>query len=231
VALVGGIGSGKTTLLALIARLYRPQDQQLFLDDIDINDWELQSLRTQVGIVTQEAFLFSDTIRSNIEFGLNQDGISELQRSERVTRAALQASVDREIQLFERGYETKVGERGITVSGGQRQRLTLARTFIKDARVLMLDDALAAVDLETETLILRELNEIAANRTVLIAAHRISTVKNADKIVVLKDGQIVDSGTHRKLLATKGGIYARYYEQQRLREDVEKYAKKLEKTY
>ena len=206
-AIIGKTGSGKSTILELIGRMYNCSDGVIEIDDKDIQKLNLYDLRNSIGYVPQDPFLFSDTINSNIKFG--KDDTSD----KAVIEAAKSAVVHRNILNFNQGYETVLGERGITLSGGQKQRISMARAFIKTPRILLLDDCLSAIDTETEKEILNNLNKITKNRTTLIVSHRISSVKNADHIIVLELGKIIQQGTHNQLIG-KDGYYKALYEKQ-----------------
>lgn len=213
VAIVGYTGSGKSTLVGLIPRLYDVTDGQLLIDGIDVRRIPLSVLRRHIGMVPQETFLFSETIAENIRYGLanGQDGLEE---------AASIAQIARDVEEFPKKYDTMIGERGITLSGGQKQRTSIARALIRHPKILILDDALSAVDTYTEEEILKKLRTFMKNRTSIIISHRISTVKDADLIVVLDKGTIVERGTHDELIA-RGGIYADLYEKQLLERQLE----------
>ncbi|MDR5682690.1 MAG: ABC transporter ATP-binding protein [Armatimonadota bacterium] len=213
-AVVGPTGSGKSTLVNLIARLYDPTKGRILLDGYDLRRLALRSLRGAIGFVQQETFLFSDTLRENIAFGLEEPDETRVREAAEISRIA------RDIQDFPRGYDTVVGERGVTLSGGQKQRTAIARAVARDPRILILDDALSSVDTQTEEEVLHRLREVMASRTSIIISHRISTIRDADWIVVLDDGRIAEQGTHDTLLA-RGGLYADLYEKQLLREALE----------
>jgi len=214
VALVGEVGSGKTTLLKNIPRLFDIPRSTVFIDGMDVHDISLKTLRQNIGFVTQETIIFSDTIRNNILFG--RDGISKT-ALEAVLRAA---QIYDEIQTFEKGVDTFLGERGVTLSGGQRQRLTIARALISDPPIMILDDALSMVDTRTEARILDRILEYRKHKTNLIVSHRVSTISRADLIVVLKGGELLETGKHTTLIEA-GNEYARLYERQLIAQDLE----------
>ncbi len=213
VAIVGHTGAGKTTLLNLIPRLFEAPEGKLFIDGRPIKEIPLDLLRRSIGYVPQESFLFSETIAGNVAFGMEQAS------REQIEQATEQAGLLADIQSFPDGFETMVGERGITLSGGQKQRASIARALMRQPRILILDDALSAVDTETEERILNHLQKVMKGRTSIIVSHRISTVKNADLIIVLHEGRIVERGHHEDLLA-RGGVYAELYEKQLLEEEL-----------
>ena len=213
-AFVGLTGSGKSTLVSLLPRLHEPPPGTVFLDGVDVREIPLARLREAVAVVPQEPFLFSDTIAQNIAFGV------EAADPRGTHDAAAVARLDKDVEGFPRGYETLVGERGITLSGGQKQRTALARALMTDPRILILDDALSAVDTYTEEEILGRLHGVMRQRTSIIVAHRISTVRDADRIFVLDGGRIVERGTHAELVA-HGGLYARMYRKQLLEEELQ----------
>jgi ATP-binding cassette subfamily B multidrug efflux pump len=213
VAFVGAVGSGKSTLMNLVTRLLDAEPGQVLIDGRPIREIPLAVLRSSIGYVPQETFLFSETIAENIAFGV------ENTTREEIERAAVEAGIADDILEFPKGYETIVGERGITLSGGQKQRTAIARALIRRPRILILDDALSSVDTYTEEKILAHLRRIMRGRTSLIVSHRVSTVKDADLIVVLEDGRIAERGTHDALVA-RGGIYAELYEKQLLEEEL-----------
>ncbi|MDA0317179.1 MAG: ABC transporter ATP-binding protein [Bacteroidetes bacterium] len=206
-AVIGKTGSGKTTILELIGRMYNTTKGDIKIDDISIKNVNLHSLRDSIGYVPQDPFLFSDTLNNNIKFGKNNTTNQE------IIQAAKDAVVHDNIINFSKGYDTILGERGITLSGGQKQRVSIARAFIKSPQILLLDDCLSAVDTETEEQILNTIEKISKNTTTVIVSHRISSVKNADHIIVLEDGQIIQEGTHNQLVR-KNGYYKTLYKKQ-----------------
>ena len=217
VAVVGATGSGKSTLVSLIPRLYDAPPGTLLVDGVSIRQIPLQVLRASIGFVPQETFLFSETIRDNVRFGTADASDAE------VDRAAEISNILQDIVGFPKGFDTMVGERGLTLSGGQKQRTAISRAVIRDPRILILDDALSSVDTYTEERILRHLTEVMAGRTTLLISHRVSTIRNADEIVVLHDGEIVERGRHADLLALNG-FYAKLYNKQLIEEELEQEA-------
>ena len=215
VALVGATGSGKSTLIHLIPRLHDPPEGTMFLDGIDVREIPLDQLRGAIGFVPQEPFLFSDTIAGNVALG----GERATPDAERLQSAAAIARLDKDIAAFPKGYETLVGERGITLSGGQKQRTAIARAVLLNPRILILDDALSAVDTYTEEEILERLRVFMRKRTSIIVSHRVSTVRHADLIVVLQEGRIAEQGTHDDLVRL-GGLYADLHQKQLLQEEL-----------
>jgi ATP-binding cassette subfamily B protein len=213
-AIVGYTGCGKSTLVNLIPRLYDVSEGQLLIDGIDIRRIPLEVLRTSIGYVPQETFLFSDTLTENISYGVDNGTLDH------VLAAAQISQIAKDVEEFPKAYETMIGERGITLSGGQKQRTSIARAVMRNPKILILDDALSAVDTFTEEEILRRLREVMKHRTSIIISHRISTVKEADMIIVLDGGKIVQRGTHDELVGM-GGIYAHLYEKQLLEEELE----------
>lgn len=212
IAIMGNTGSGKSTLLELIGRLYDPTKGIIKIDDKNLCEINLKSLRQSIGYVPQDSFLFSDSIFNNIRFGKDNATQNEIER------AARQAAVHENIIGLDNGYETILGERGITLSGGQKQRVSIARAFIKDPTILLLDDSLSAVDTETEEKILNSLRAVSTNKTTLIVSHRVSTAKNADKIIVLNKGEIIQQGTHKQLIESDG-YYKELYAKQLLEKE------------
>jgi ATP-binding cassette subfamily B protein len=211
VAIIGRTGSGKSTIANLVMRMYDTTGGQILIDGKPIQSLNLESYRSQIGFVPQEVFLFSDTIANNIAFS------ADVLDMPRVEQAAKNAAVYSNIMEFEKGFETMIGERGITLSGGQKQRVSIARAIVKEPQVLIFDDCLSAVDTKTEEEILNNLGRSMQNKTSIIIAHRISTIKNADKILVLDQGKILEQGTHNQLMANKAA-YFELYEKQLLEE-------------
>lgn len=213
IAIIGTTGSGKSTIANLICRLYDVDDGSLRIDNIDVKDFSISSLRSQIGYVPQDVFLFSDTIENNIAFGnveMNGDDIR---------RAAKDADLLENIKDLKDGFSTRVGERGITLSGGQKQRVSIARAIAREPKILILDDALSAVDTKTENAILNAMQRIMKGRTSVIISHRVSSAKLANKIVVLDDGKIVEQGTHEELISGKG-VYKQLYDKQMASEEI-----------
>jgi ATP-binding cassette, subfamily B, multidrug efflux pump len=213
IAIIGRTGSGKSTIANLLMRMYDVTSGDILIDGTSVKTLNLNNYRQQVGFVPQEVFLFSETIRNNIAFGIN------IIKPGSVEQAAKDAAVYQNIIEFDKGFETFIGERGITLSGGQKQRVSIARAIIKEPQVLLFDDCLSAVDTRTEEEILRNLGRVMHNKTSILIAHRISTIKNADKILVLDNGIIVEQGTHESLMQ-KRGSYFELYEKQLLEEQV-----------
>ena len=212
-AILGKTGSGKSTIIELITRLYDVTEGTILIDDKPITECNLNDVRAQIGFVPQDPFLFSDTIENNIKFG------KEETNKEEIIAAAKNAVVHNNIIDFTNGYQTILGERGVTLSGGQKQRVSIARAIIKDPRILIFDDCLSAVDTETEEEILSNLKKISKNKTTFIISHRVSSAKNADKIIVLDSGEITQQGTHNQLIKTDG-YYKELYEQQLLEKEI-----------
>jgi ATP-binding cassette subfamily B multidrug efflux pump len=213
IAIVGATGAGKSTLVQLIPRLYDAPPGSLFIDGVPIERIPLADLRRSIGFIPQDTFLFGETIRENIAFGVEAATDDQIQRTAEIS------NIDVDVQGFPRKYETVVGERGITLSGGQKQRTAISRAVIRDPKILILDDALSSVDTYTEEQILQELKQIMRGRTSILISHRVSTVKDADEILVLDRGQIVERGTHAQLL-THDGYYAELHRRQLLEEEL-----------
>jgi ATP-binding cassette subfamily B protein len=209
IAIIGRTGSGKTTVAQLLLRMHDPTQGDIELDGVNIKNYSLETLREQISYVPQDVFLFSETVYNNIGFGLGQTS------TEAVEKAAVQAHVHKEITAFPEGYNTMIGERGVTLSGGQKQRISIARALIKDPALVIFDDCLSAVDVRTEKEIISSLKEYLEDKTAIIITHRIFSLFNFDKIVVLEDGVIVEQGTHQHLLALNGFYTALYQRQQR----------------
>jgi ATP-binding cassette subfamily B protein len=215
VAFVGATGSGKSTLINLLPRLHEPPAGTVFIDGVDVREIPLATLRGAIGFVPQEPFLFSDTIAENIAFGIPEGAVGDA----RLADAAAVARLDADVATFPAGYQTMVGERGITLSGGQKQRTALARALMTNPKILVLDDALSAVDTYTEEEILSRLRDVMRQRTSILVSHRISTVRAADRIFVLADGAVAERGTHDELVRF-GGLYAGLYRKQLLEEEL-----------
>jgi ATP-binding cassette subfamily B protein len=212
-AIVGPTGSGKTTLVSLIPRIYDTEPGMVLIDGRPVRDYFLASLRKNIGFVPQETFLFSDRVRENIALGV------ESATDQQIQSAADAANIAADIESFPEGYDTMVGERGITLSGGQKQRAAIARALIRNPKILILDDALSSVDTHTEDKILNHLRDVMHGRTTIFISHRVSTVRNADRIAVLHSGRIVELGTHDELLALNG-YYCNLYNKQLLEEEL-----------
>ena len=206
-ALVGPSGGGKTTVCHLIPRFYRVERGEILVDGHNINSVTMDSLRRSIGIVQQDVYLFNDTIKNNILYG------NPTATDEEVIAAAKRANIHEYVTSLPEGYETVIGERGVKLSGGQKQRLSIARVFLKDPPILILDEATSALDNTTEILIQQSLDELCKGRTTVVVAHRLSTVKNADRIAVISEGKVTELGNHDELIAL-GGEYARLYELQ-----------------
>ena len=206
-AILGKTGSGKSTIVDLATRLLDPSSGRVLLDDKDLKDFNLSQLRTAIGAVPQDSFLFSETIKANIKFGYKEA------TEEQIIEAAKMADVHDNILSFPKGYDTLLGERGISLSGGQKQRVAIARALIKDAKIYIFDDCLSAVDTETEEVILEHIKRLTKNKTTIIVSHRISTIKHADRILVLDQGRVVQEGSHTKLVEEEG-FYRHLYQEQ-----------------
>lgn len=213
IAIIGRTGSGKSTIAQLLLRFYDPSKGTIRIDGIELSKLDLQYYRQQISYVPQEVFLFSDTITNNISFG------SEEETEEKIYTAATQASIHKDIQLFPAGYQTMVGERGVTLSGGQKQRISIARALVKDPGFIIMDDCLNAVDVKTEQEVLNHLRHYLQNKTAIIITHRIFSLLQFDRIIVLDNGQIAEEGTHEQLLNLQG-LYADLYNRQQLQESV-----------
>jgi subfamily B ATP-binding cassette protein MsbA len=207
IAIVGKSGGGKTTLVNLIPRFYDVTGGSILIDGRDIRDLSLESLRSLIAIVTQQTYLFNDTVRNNIAYGNTSRPFDD------VVRAAKSAFAHDFVKALPEGYDTIIGESGVKLSGGQRQRIAIARALLKDAPVLILDEATSSLDTQSEREVQKALDTLMAGRTSFVIAHRLSTIRNADRIVVLKDGRIIEQGRHEELLA-RGGEYKNLYEQQ-----------------
>ena len=212
-AILGKTGSGKSTIAELISRMYDITEGKVFIDNTPIASLNLDNLREQIGYVPQDPFLFSDTIENNIKFGKEDATLEDIEQ------AAKNAVVHDNIVEFTKGYDTILGERGVTLSGGQKQRVSIARAIIKNPKILIFDDCLSAVDTETEERILSNLEKVSTNKTTIIISHRVSSAKNADKIIVLDDGQIIQQGAHETLVNTEG-YYQELYQQQLLEKEI-----------
>jgi len=212
-AIVGKTGCGKSTIIDLLTRVYNPPKNSIFLDDKDIYDFPLQILRENLVMVPQDIFLFSDTIAGNISLGYpNAD-------RKLIEDVAKKAEVYEDIMEFENGFDTIIGERGVTLSGGQKQRIAIARAFLKNPKILILDDSLSAIDTKTETRILKNLIDLRENKTTIIIAHRISSIQHANNIIVIGDGKIIEKGNHTDLLELNG-IYRDLFEKQQIEEKI-----------
>jgi ATP-binding cassette subfamily B protein len=207
IAIVGQTGSGKTTMTRLINRIFDVDSGTVYVDGVDVRDWNLESLRSQISTIEQDVFLFSRTIAENIAFGCPDASQEEIEN------AARQAQAHDFIESFSDGYETEVGERGVTLSGGQRQRIAIARAFLTNPHILILDDSTSAIDSATEDRIQKAMRQISQQQTTFLITHRLSQIRWADRILVLKKGELVDNGTHEELLARSPDyqrIFARY---------------------
>jgi ATP-binding cassette subfamily B protein len=207
IAIVGHTGSGKTTLTRLINRIFDANNGQVLVDGVDVREWKLESLRSQISSIEQDIFLFSRTIAENIAFGRPESTQAEIEQ------AASEAQAHNFIIGFSEGYQTEIGERGITLSGGQRQRIAIARAILTDPRILILDDSTSAIDSATEDQIQQAMRRISRQRTTFLITHRLSQIRWADRILLLKQGELVDHGTHEELLARSKDyqrMYSRY---------------------
>jgi ATP-binding cassette subfamily B protein len=215
---VGPVGAGKSTLVALLTRLYPTPPHTVFLGGRDLTELSLQEVRARFAIAPQDVFLFSDTIRGNVQFGVGVGASAA--PPERLARAVESSALEQDLELFAQGLDQIVGERGVTLSGGQKQRTSLARALLADRAVLVLDDTLSAVDHGTETRIVQRLQRHVRNRTTILIAHRLTVVKDADLILTLVDGRVTERGTHQELLAA-GGYYARTWRRQQAADELE----------
>jgi ATP-binding cassette subfamily B protein len=212
-AIVGETGSGKSTLVSLLARVHDVTDGEIFIDGVPLRKYSLHALRSSLGYVPQETFLFSEKISENIAFGVDEASPADIQEAARL------ANILADVEEFPKQFDTMIGERGITLSGGQQQRTAIARALIRNPRILVLDDALSSVDTATEERILSHLKVVMSDRTSILISHRVSTVKFADQIIVLKGGEIVERGTHEELVG-RDGYYADLYQKQLLEEEL-----------
>ena len=212
IGIIGKVGSGKSSILQLINRLYNPNSGKILLDGHDIRDFKLEELRSHIGNVPQNAFLFSESIEDNIRLGKRDAS------EEEIIEASKKAAIHKSIKKFKQGYQTLLGERGLTLSGGQIQRVSIARALIKNPKILLFDDCLSAVDTDTEEKILKNLKEFSKDKTTIIVSHRISSVKDTDHIIVLDQGKIIEQGTHQKLIDLKGFYFDLFNKQQNEKE-------------
>jgi ATP-binding cassette subfamily B (MDR/TAP) protein 1 len=203
VALVGESGSGKSTIISLIERFYDPDSGQILIDGIDIKQFQVRWLRQQIGLVSQEPILFKTTIRENISYG-RDDVVPDTE----IEAASKVANAHKFITALPDGFNTTVGERGVQLSGGQKQRVAIARAIVKDPKILLLDEATSALDAESEHVVQEALDRVMVHRSTIVVAHRLSTIRNADVIAVVKNGTIVEQGKHAELMAKQGGAYS-----------------------
>jgi ATP-binding cassette, subfamily B, bacterial len=208
VALVGPSGSGKSSLVGLVPRFYDPQSGKILIDGTDVRDVTFKSLRRQIGIVPQDTILFSGTVAENIAYGQDSFDMTEVEKAARI------ANAHDFILGLPKGYQTMLGERGTNLSGGQRQRIAIARAVLLDPRILILDEATSALDTESEALVQEALNRLMDGRTVLVVAHRLSTIRQADRILVIEQGHVIEEGNHQDLMAIRSGLYRQLYERQ-----------------
>lgn len=211
-ALVGASGGGKSTIINLIPRFYDVYQGEVQIDGVNVKDIQMKSLREQIGIVTQDSILFNDTIYNNIAFGV-ADQVTE----EEVIRAAKIANAHEFIEQCSEGYQTQIGDNGVKLSGGQKQRLCIARAVLKNPPIMLLDEATSALDTEAEKLVQEALNKLMQNRTSVVVAHRLSTIQNADEIVVIEKGEVIEKGTHQELL-NNSKVYKKLIEIQKIEE-------------
>ncbi len=216
VGIIGRTGSGKTTLVDLLLRIYNIEENKIFMDGVDIMKIPLKTIRTSIGYVPQDGFLFSDSLHNNIALGIDRTG----SYMEKVISSSIMSDVHENIQEFKEGYDTVIGERGVTLSGGQKQRVAIARAIIKDPEILIMDDSVSAVDTKTEETILSNLERIRKDKTTIIIAHRISSIKTANKIILIDEGKVKDIGTHDELL-TRCDLYKDIVERQELEDEIE----------
>lgn len=223
-ALVGASGSGKSTIVSLIERFYDPSSGSVKLDGVDLRKLNIKWLRSQIGLVSQEPTLFATTIKGNVLHGLigtPHENASEEDKFKLIREACIKSNADGFITKLPQGYDTMVGERGFLLSGGQKQRIAIARAIVSDPRILLLDEATSALDTQSEGIVQDALDKAAAGRTTITVAHRLSTIKDADRIFVMGDGLVLEQGTHNELLANEDGAYARLVQAQKLRESRE----------
>ena len=210
--IIGKVGSGKSSILHLINRLYDPNSGNILMDVHNIREFKLQELRSHIGNVPQNAFLFSESIEENIRLGKRDATEKE------IIEASKKAAIHKNIKKFKQGYKTLLGERGLTLSGGQIQRVSIARALIKDPQILLFDDCLSAVDTDTEEKILKNIKDFSHNKTTIIVSHRISSVKDADHVIVLETGKIIEEGEHQKLIDLRGVYFDLFNKQQNEKE-------------